>query len=232
MPILSRELLSRSRSRATYWTRSAVALVGLLVCLESVAGAPVSNPAKLGNYVFNAIVLVAFLVSCSVSLLAADAISAERREGTLGLLFLTRVRAIDVLLGKLSSVGITSLGALAAFLPVLMIPVLAGGITGGEASRKGLALLNLLFFALIAGLCASAAQQERFRAVRATLLILGGVLFVPFLPFAIGAGGWFHVFSAVSPLVTLLWAGEGHYTSSANFFWGSVVSVKRLPGFC
>jgi hypothetical protein len=231
MPILSRELLSRSRSRATYWTRFAVALVGILVCLESIANAPVGSPARMGNYVFNAIVLAAFLVSCSVCLLAADAISAERREGTLGLLFLTRVKAIDILLAKLSSVGITSLGALAAFLPVLMIPVLAGGITGGEASRKGLALLNLLFFAMVVGLCASASQRERFRAVRGALLVLGLALFVPFLPFAIGAGGLFHLFSALSPLVSLLWASEGHYTSSAKFFWGSLVTVQLLAWF-
>jgi hypothetical protein len=203
-------------------------LVGILVCLESIANAPVGNPARMGNYVFNAIVFAAFLVCCSVCLLAADAISAERREGTLGLLFLTRVKAIDILLGKLSSVGLTSLGALAAFLPVLMIPVLAGGITGGEASRKGIALLNLLFFAMVAGLCASAAQRERFRALRGALLILGLALFLPFLPFAIGAGGWFHFFSALSPLVSLLWAGEGHYTSSPKFFWGSLVTVQVL----
>ena len=228
LPILSRELLSRARSRATYWTRFAVALVGILVCLESIANAPPNAPARLGRFVFNAIVSAAFLVSCSVVFLAADTISAERREGTLGLLFLTRVRAIDVLLGKLGSVGITSLGALAAFLPVLMIPVLAGGITGGEASRKGLALLNLLFFAMVAGLCASAAQRERFRAVRGALLILGLSLFVPFLPFAIGAGGVFHLFSAASPLVSLLWAGEGHYTSSASFFWGSLATVQLI----
>jgi hypothetical protein len=228
LPIFSRELLSRSRSRATYWTRFAVALVGILVCLESIANAPMGNPARMGKYVFNAIVLAAFLVSCSVCLLAADAISAERREGTLGLLFLTRVRAIDILLGKLGSVGITSIGALAAFLPVLMIPVLAGGITGGEASRKGLALLNLLFFAMVAGLCASASQRERFQAVRGALLILGLALFVPFLPFAIGAGGLFHLFSALSPLVSLFWASEGHYTSSAKFFWGSLATVQVL----
>ena len=228
LPILSRELLSRSRSRTTYWTRFAVALVGILVCLESIANAPPNAPARLGGYVFNALIAAAFLVSCSVCLLAADAISGERREGTLGLLFLTRVKAIDVLLGKLGSVGITSLGALAAFLPVLMIPVLAGGITGGEAVRKALALLNLLFYALVAGLCASAAQQDRFRAVRSAVVILALTLFIPFLPFAVGGGGLFHLFSALSPLVSLLWAGQGHYTSSSTFFWGSLFTVQAL----
>ena len=53
------------------------------------------------------------------------------------MLLLTRVGAFDVLMGKLGSAGLTSLCALVAFLPVLMIPVLAGGVTGGEVFRKG-----------------------------------------------------------------------------------------------
>ena len=100
---------------------------------------------------FDGVIGVAFLLSCSACLVTADLISAERREGTLGLLFLTRIKRLDVLLGKLGSVGITSLCALVAFLPVLMIPVLAGGVTGGEAFRKGLALFGTLWFALAAG---------------------------------------------------------------------------------
>jgi hypothetical protein len=182
----------------------------------------------MGKFMFDSLVSAAFLVSCSVCLLAADAISGERREGTLGLLFLTRVKAVDVLLAKLGSVGLTSLGALAAFLPVLMIPVLAGGVTGSEASRKGLALLNLLFFSMVAGLYASASQQERFHAVRRALLIVGLTLVVPFLPFAVGAGGWLHWFSAMSPLVSVVWASQGHYTSSAAFFWSSLACVQLL----
>jgi len=226
LPILSRELLSRSRSRATYWARFAVALVGVLVCLESMGWAPVGTPDRMGRYVFNAVVTAAFLVSCSVCLLAADAISAERREGTLGLLFLTRVKALDVLLGKLGSVGILSVGALVAFLPVLMIPVLAGGVTGPEAARKALALLNTLFFALVAGLCASAASRERFRAARTAVLLVGLFMIVPFLPYFIGIGRPLYLLTVISPLVSLIAAGDMHYTSSPRFYWTSVLAVQ------
>lgn len=228
LPILSRELLSRSRSRATYWVRFAVALVGVLVCLESMGSAPPGAPVRMGRYVFNAVVAAAFLVSCSVCFLSADAISVERREGTLGLLFLTRVKVLDVLLGKLGSVGIISLGALLAFLPVLMIPILAGGVTGGEASRKALALLNTLFFALVAGLCASAASRERFRAVRGAVLMLVLVMVFPFLPYFIGIGRPVHLLTAFSPLVSLIAAGDLHYTSSPAFYWTSLLAVQAM----
>jgi hypothetical protein len=228
LPILGRELLSRSRNRSTYWARFAVASVGVLVCLESLGTAPSGAPSRLGSFVFSAVVACAFLVSCSVCLLAADAISLERREGTLGLLFLTRVKALDVLLGKLGSVGIISLGALVSFLPVLMIPLLAGGVTGGEATRKALALLNTLFFALVSGLSASATQHVRFRAVRSAVLLLAGIMILPFLPYWIGFGGPLHLLAAFSPLVSVISAGEGHYTNSRAFYWTSLLAVHVL----
>ncbi len=81
--------------------RFAVALLGLLIYLpEAVLSGPFSTPVMMGKRVFTGVVSAAFLLSCSASLLAADAISAERREGTLGLLFLTRVRSMHVLLGN------------------------------------------------------------------------------------------------------------------------------------
>src|ERR1044071_9279281 len=47
-------------------------------------------------------------------LLTADCVSRERREGTLGLLFLTDLRGIDVILGKLAAKGIVPMYCLLA----------------------------------------------------------------------------------------------------------------------
>src|SRR5437588_9375547 len=95
LPILSRELLIRSRGRANYWTRFCVALAGVLLCLQTLQTSSWANASQMGAFVFNGIVGAAFLVSCSACLLTADAISMEWREGTLGLLFLTRVKVLD-----------------------------------------------------------------------------------------------------------------------------------------
>src|SRR5215472_9277836 len=111
LPILGRELRSRARGQANYWTRFCVALAGVLICLQSMESVVFNNPAMMGKFVFNGIVGAAFLVSCCACLLTADAISAEWREGTLGLLFLTRVRVLDVLFAKLASVGLAGLCA-------------------------------------------------------------------------------------------------------------------------
>src|SRR5580765_5583611 len=182
-PILDRGLRIRARGPANYWIRLCVALAGVLICLQSFETGVFSTPSMMGSFVFNGIVGAAFLVSCCACLLSADAISGEWREGTLGLLFLTRVKVLDVLLGKLGSVGISAFCAVMAFLPILMVPVLAGGITGGEAARKGLALLDGLFLALVVGLFSSAAEHERFRAVRNALVILVLIVLVPFLAY-------------------------------------------------
>jgi hypothetical protein len=187
-----------------------------------------NTPSMMGTFVFNGIVGAAFLVSCSACLLTADAISAEWREGTLGLLFLTRVRVLDVLLGKLGSVGVTALCALLAFLPVVMVPVLAGGITGGEAFRKSLGLLDALFLALVIGLFSSAAEHERFRAVRRAVLVVALVVLVPFFAYVGWGRGLFFYSGLISPLVLLMRAGALPYGSSPAPYWISLVTVQLV----
>ena len=228
LPILGRELQTRSRGQANYWTRFCVALAGVLICVESMQSNVFGTPSMMGSFVFNGIVGAAFLVSCSACLLTADAISGEWREGTLGLLFLTRVRVLDVLVGKLGSIGVAAVCALMAFLPVLMVPVLAGGITGGEALRKGLGLLDGLFLALVIGLFSSAAEHERFRAVRKAMLLLALVVLVPFFAYVGWGRGLFFYSGLLSPLVLLLRAGDSAYTTSPGPYWLSLIVVQAF----
>ncbi|HTL17494.1 MAG TPA: hypothetical protein VL793_09665 [Patescibacteria group bacterium] len=226
LPIVDRELRVRARGRANYWTRFCVGLTAVLICLESMQSSIFSTPSMMGSFVFNGIVGAAFLVSCSACLLAADAISAERREGTLGLLFLTRVRVLDVLVGKIGSIGLAAVCGLLAFLPVLMLPVLAGGITGGEAARKGLGLLDGLFLALAVGLFSSAAESERFRAVRGAVVLMVLLILIPFFAYVGRAPGLFFYAGLFSPLVLLVRAGDLAYTSAPGLYWISLLSVQ------
>src|SRR6185369_5833518 len=68
-----------------------------------------------------------------VPLMTADCISRERREGTLGLLFLTPLTAQGVVLAKALAHGARALTLCLAVLPVLMIPLLIGGVSCQEA---------------------------------------------------------------------------------------------------
>jgi len=226
LPILERELRVRARSPAAYWARSVVVFAGMLVCLPQLMwSGPFWAPANLGRSLLNGLVSTAFLLSCGACLLTADVISLERREGTLGLLLLTRVNILDVLLGKLGSAGLTSLCALVAILPMLMLPVLAGGVTGGEAFRKGLVLPNTLFLALAAGLWASAGGYEWLKTARTALLLVAALVLAPGL-----AGLLFKSVGAaiglLGPLGAVSAAGDASYKVSAAHYWISLVLVQ------
>jgi hypothetical protein len=223
LPIIARELRTRARSRSTYWTRFAVALAGMLICLPQLAMPGLNGTAaSLGKNVFDGIVAAGFVLCCCACLLTADAVSSERREGTLGLLLLTRVSRFDVLLGKLGSVGVTGLCVLVVLLPMLMIPVLAGGVTAGEALCKGLGLVNALFFALAVGLFASTLRTERVKTAgwALGLMALGVVV-----PFVCGLSSSPPAFiSLFSPLFGVMW--EPHQPLSR---WvASVIMVQGM----
>ena len=96
----------------------------------------------------------------------ADCLSEEKREGTLGLLFLTDLRGYDVIIGKLTANSLAVFYCVIAVVPVLAIPLLMGGVAGAEFGRISLVLMNTLFFSLCAGMLASA----MFRNARATIV--------------------------------------------------------------
>lgn len=223
LTLILREMRSSARKRTTYWARLGVAMVGMLICLSQ----PSVGPGSAGRQVFAAIVGAAFLFSCSASLLAADVISVERREGTLGLLFLTRARSVDVLAGKLSAEALSGLCALGACLPVVMIPVMAGGVTGWEVARTGVALMATLLLSLAVGLWVSASQVDRFKAIRLAGVMVAVVVLVPLVLPKLAGGrlpGWIEL---CSPLKTVMLAKDAAYRSSAMSYW---ISLAAVPG--
>lgn len=88
--------------------------------------------------------------------LTVDTLSRERREGTLGLLFLTELRGLDIALGKFSAAASAALSGFLALIPILVLSLALGGVTGQQVWRMTLALLVLLFVSLALGLLISA----------------------------------------------------------------------------
>jgi ABC-type transport system involved in cytochrome c biogenesis permease component len=232
LPIVERELRVRARQTRTYWTRFAVGLCGAFICvLELRVPIMSGGAATTGGYAFQGLVIAAFFICCGGCLVTADAISRERREGTLGLLFLTGVRGPDVVLGKLTSAAMTNVLALVAFLPVLMIPVLSGGVTGGEAFRIGLMLLNTLFLALAVGLWASTRATELFKTIRKALVMLLAILVVPAVidRWLLHGGPMPHIIiGRLSPLVGMTAAGDTMYRASPGTLWTSLVLIHTM----
>src|SRR6186713_1567645 len=79
-----------------------------------------ASPAQKGKMLFVAVGVLAFVFSLfSGVFLTADCLSHEKREGTLGLLFLTNLRGYDIVLGKLIATSLHAFYGLLAVVPLL-----------------------------------------------------------------------------------------------------------------
>lgn len=226
LPILQRELRTRARRPGTYWSRAAIGVVAFMICLPvllDVGG--FGGPAELGRGLFSGMVGAGFLLSCAAFLLTINAVDSEARQGTLGLLILTRVKGPDLLLGKLGSAGIMAVLGILAIAPALMLPMLAGGVTGGETARKALTLLNTCFVALTAGLLLSVSWRRRREILGWSVVLLGAFALLPFLDVILRARGWVSnqmTMALVSPMVTLICAADSAYKVAPMQFWASL----------
>src|SRR5215471_12016027 len=226
LPILHREMKRQARSRLVHLMRAAAVLAGVAICVsQHVWSGPSLTPPAIGRQMFSWLVATAFLASCCACLLSADIISAERREGTLGLLFLTAVKSYDVLFGKLIPVTLNGVCLLISFLPVLMLPVLAGGVTPAEAFRTVVAMVSALGFALAAGLWVSSGQRERGRAVSGSLALMFCSVMVPLVLVHFSVGR-FWILRFLSPLALVQAARNTTYQSSPGTFWCALVVVQ------
>jgi ABC-type transport system involved in cytochrome c biogenesis permease component len=179
LPIVERELVVAARRSATYWTRfwvAAVALSSFIFLRISYTG----SMAIMGHQLFNVlgVATLAFALLSGV-FITADSLSEEKREGTLGLLFLTDLKGYDVVLGKLAANSLHAFFGLLAVFPVLALPLLVGGVSGAEFWRTMLVFVCALYFSLSVGMLISATSQEGRQAMAGTfgiILAIAGIL--------------------------------------------------------
>src|SRR5437667_2205631 len=142
LPIVTRELRVASRRRATYWVRSGSALALIVVGVWfflMMRHAPAHEVALvLFRILAGASLLYCLLIGVRAT---ADCLSEEKREGTLGLLFLTNLKGYDVVAGKLVANSLNGFYGLLALLPVVSLALLMGGLTGTQIGCAALALL-------------------------------------------------------------------------------------------
>src|ERR1017187_2503182 len=173
LPIVARELRVAARRRGTYRMRLAM-VWGALITGTSIFVATVGATAhQIGQYIFQGLSWLCLLY-CLLGgrRWTADCLSEEKREGTLGLLFLTDLKGYDVVLGKLAATSLAGVYGLLAGFPVPAMPLLLGGITNGEFWRTVLVLVNTFLFSLAVGVFGSAISRDYRRAMAANLLLL------------------------------------------------------------
>ena len=140
--VIVRELRRMARRRSTFHHRAIVCAWAMLLLggisvwmdwMTASAGPGTFMPPPKGAVVFGGLaVLLMFVCAIGGVGLTADCLSEERREGTLGLLFLTPLSGLDVLLGKLVSSAMAAVYWILGILPVLSLTFLMGGVAFGE----------------------------------------------------------------------------------------------------
>jgi len=218
LPIVQRELRVSARDPKLYFWRL---WIGALLVSGTMMAVALGTPGPSG-WLFRLLSGLALLFCLLEGLRkTADAISREKQEGTLGLLFLTSLTGADIILGKLSAGLVRSLNALLAFLPILAVSFLMGGTTGREFWRMAL----LLTASLAASLCLCLACSAVAR--RDGLLLSVGALF--FLCFGLPLAGklaellasphWGNWLASPSPISLYVSALDAYYSRSPSLYW-------------
>ena len=227
LPIVQRELRTAARNKATGRIRWWVTLIALVVCSQLFLFMSLNGGGSVGNPLFSILTGYAFLLSLLAGVfLTADCLSEERREGTLGLLFLTDLNGYDVVLGKFMARSLSAFYLLLALLPVTSLPMLLGGVTGAEFWRMALALLNALFFSLAAGLFVSAFSKHGRRAMGRTLGLLVVLAALPALNRLFSflkLSPFWSWFTWVSPAYPFARAGQ-MFSSQNPGYWQSLLA--------
>lgn len=180
LPIVDATLRQASRRRWTYWSRvmgvgiGACLAVPLVIAIQRMGGV-ISVGAIMAG--FSPFLMLILLNTGAAS--TCDCISEEKREGTLGLLFLTDLKGMDVALGKLTGACTQIFISWLAMLPLAAMLVLAGGFTWQDVLRIMLGIGNCLFCGAAAGLLGSSYCRERKHAIVLTMLWLLSTCILP-----------------------------------------------------
>ena len=242
--IIERELRLSARDWRTYYSRVVVGIWALGLCLYLIF----LMRAAFGGAAAGAQALVA----CTTLALAVclfngatrtcDCLSSEKREDTLGILFLTHLKARDIVLGKLFAHGLRTVYLLIAITPVLAIPIFIGGVSGAELMRVPLLLLNSLVLSLSIGLLVSSVTvAQRTAQGVAGLAVATLAFFVPMGAYLMERYG--HMpelalgLNLLSPSYALQMSAAGAFGLSTNLFWRALavqflMAIGALTGAC
>ncbi len=236
LPIVGRELRVAARKRSTYLLRAGAVLwilsIGAWLYLMMQGNSPPHDisTALLGLLGGSAVLFCLLSGVRSTS----DCLSVEKREGTLGLLFLTDLKGYDVVLGKLAATSLNSVYGVLAVAPMLCIPLLIGGVSSAQVGRMALVAFDTLFFSLSLGIAVSAMSRS---SRKAALMTFGLILTLTALLPAVGA--WLHYRGLPATAETYFYIASPGFSFGAALnpatykvasleFWGSLAVIHGL----
>jgi ABC-type transport system involved in multi-copper enzyme maturation permease subunit len=165
LPVVQRELREGARRPFNYWLRVAGAAAGMLLFYQlhlTLGG----NQTAAGLRLFTSLHQMMLVLICLiVPAISADCISSEKREGTLGLLFLTPLTAMGIIVGKGLVQMFRAFTLWLAVVPVLTVLFLLGGVTATDVISALAIEFCVTLLCLSAGIMASALTKTRYAAL-------------------------------------------------------------------
>ncbi|MCP5519681.1 MAG: ABC transporter permease [Verrucomicrobiales bacterium] len=226
LPVIQRELQAASRRGATWHLRVAFACAAVLALGAGLVFPDVRLDER-GQVVLVCLAVGGFALSLFTgAYLTADTLSAEKREGTLGLLFLTPLNGRDIVLGKMACHSLqVGVGWLAVF-PMFYLPVMLGGVLWTEVGRLLLALLLTMALSIAFGMFWSTVCTEARTAVLATVVTMLLLALLPWLPAFLVAvfgrrGFTLQGFAECSPMTPVVQAFQDNYRHVWRSFLGT-----------
>jgi ABC-type Na+ efflux pump permease subunit len=186
-PVVQRELREGARRRWGYRLRIGAAMGGVLCFFSLFSNAnDAQSQSEMATKLFDKIhVLLLDLICAIVPALTADCLAREKREGTLGLLFLTPLSSSGIVLGKILARTLRVLTVWLAVVPMLLIPLLIGNVTWTDVITFLVLELCAGMLCLAAGVLASSLTESRPIA-----FILAFILAASFISGAIECQHW------------------------------------------
>ena len=172
LPVIVRELRSQARQPLTHWLRIIGGLsvvAAILAALWSIGAIKpqaqsIASPnlvQAFGTTLFGKMNLFIFLaIWLFVPLATADAVSRERREGTLPLLYLTELHSFGIVVGKAFVHMLRSVSLFLTMVPWLLLPLVFGGVSVNDVALAMMLDASSVLLAQSAGLLASTIPRD------------------------------------------------------------------------
>ena len=226
-----------SRRRETQLIRFVTALTAIVVLAWMFIVMRMDNapPHQFSQIILIVIAGFAFFF-CNLAgvRLTADTLSEEKRNGTLGLLFLTNLRGLDVVLGKMSACSLQAVFGLMAVAPVMMVPVMMGGVDPAEVGRIVGVLFAALFMSLSVGMACSAHFKSSKAAIGVTFLVILILNFgLPIISIVLNAYNYINSseseFLACFSSGAMFWfAFSDNFPGNSHFFYQSLTTALSV----
>ena len=173
MPIARREMLLLARSPTMYRARLTT---GVLTLVGGIAFGILYSRLGIGTApAFIGVLGYMLSIMCMFTgaQVCADSISKEKREGTLGFLFLAGLPGWQITLGKLIANGLSAFFGIFVTFPLLSLLLIVGGVRPLQVFQMALTILNTLFVSASMGLFVSTISLEQKRAIgRASMIVM------------------------------------------------------------